>query len=75
MKPGYKTTEFYMSLLPTLLVLLQQVGIVPLSSSEQTQLVLNIGSIVTLVGYTLARSKAKGAVAQGHIEEGIEAVS
>ena len=64
MKPGYKTTEFWLSLSTSVIGLLVILGVItPDKSSEMMEIVRQVIGVVMLVlpqfGYTLSRGNAK----------------
>ena len=59
MKPGYKTTEFWLSLAALVLTTLFAAGVVAEGSAFDKVLVL-VSGILTALGYTVGRSLVKG---------------
>jgi hypothetical protein len=57
-KPGYKTTEFYLSLLATLVGFLIASGAVS-DAGAVGKIIAFAASILTALGYTVARTFAK----------------
>ncbi len=64
MKPGYKTTEFWMSLVTQIVALLVLFGVIEPAAQEQvsgslTQLVAAIAAVFNAAGYAFSRGLAK----------------
>lgn len=57
-KPGYKTTEFWLSLAATLIGLVAASGIIP-ETGPWTQIIGLITSTLGALGYTAARASTK----------------
>lgn len=57
-KPGYKTTEFWLSLLALILGAVGAAGILP-EGGIATQIIGGVLAILSQLGYTAARAKTK----------------
>jgi len=57
-KPGVKTTEFYVSSTLTIICGILAMGVIP-HSTEILQIVGAVGALLSSMGYTWARTKAK----------------
>jgi len=66
-KPGYKTTEFWVTVIAKIIALIAALGyLTPEQSSTLTQAVVQLSGVVGMVaaafGYSIARGKAKAGV-------------
>lgn len=61
-KPGYKTTEFYMTKLALILTALYATGVIP-TSGTAAQVAAIIASALGVLGYTVLRSSVKNTAA------------
>ena len=61
-KPGYKTTEFWLSLLATLLGFLMVSGVMDVVPEESwiAKLVGGLVAVLATLGYSASRAKVKG---------------
>ena len=61
MKPGYKTTEFWLTIANTALMALVAFGVVGQSDADETRGLVAplIGAVVPIVAYIYARAKVK----------------
>ena len=59
-KPGYKTTEFWFSVVAAIVGLLFAAGVVPTGSTFEQVLSL-VATILAALGYTVSRAIAKAA--------------
>jgi len=57
-KPGYQTSEFWLSLVAVMFTTLIGTGVVP-HATEITGIVSAVGSLLVALGYTWARSWVK----------------
>lgn len=59
-KPGYKTTEFWMTLVATLIGMLYASGVVaPEGTSALEKVVAFVAALLVATGYTVSRGVAK----------------
>jgi hypothetical protein len=64
-KPGYKTTEFWLSLVALLVGALMASGILEASNSDwDNKIVGLVAMVLTSLGYTVGRSMTKGSSAK-----------
>lgn len=63
MKPGYKTTEFWLTLVASLVGLALASGLIPVES-EMFKIVGLAGSVLTSMGYQVSRGTAKAGEAR-----------
>lgn len=59
MKPGYKTTEFWLSSLATVIGILAASGVI-VEGSQLNQIVGLAASVLASLGYSISRGMAKG---------------
>ncbi len=70
MKPGYKTTEFWLSTATTILGLLLASGVIP-TQSVWAQVVATAAMVLSPTAYTAGRAKAKAASEIGAPKAGV----
>ena len=66
-KPGYKTTEFWLSLLATLLGFLLASGVMDTVPEESwiTRIIGGLVAVLASLGYSASRAKVKAETAHG----------
>ena len=66
-KPGYKTTEFWVSLLATLLGFLLASGVMDAAGEESwiAKLIGGVVAVLATLGYSASRAKVKSEAASG----------
>lgn len=64
MNPGYKTTEFWLTLIAIIVGALAGAGIFPIDSSIGKTIGV-VGTVLGALGYTAMRTSAKNAIARG----------
>jgi len=69
MKPGYKTSEFWISACSNIVAALFAAGVIP-TTGETAKILGVVGPVATAIGYAISRGLAKQGQGQGTTTSG-----